>query len=300
MTRTLLAGAILVLCLAMAASSQPGVPAARQPATSPSPSGGTTASSPLDPATSSNQSGLPPALREVGFDQKIGTMLPLDVRFRDESGATVELGSFFGRRPVLLSLVYYECPMLCSMALNGLVSSLRALNMEPGQDFEIVTVSFDSTEGPELAAAKKAKYVEEYNRNGAAAAWHFLTGDAAAIRELTESVGFRYVWDEPTQQFAHASGVIVTTPAGELSRYFYGIEYAPRDLRLGLVEASQGKLGTVVDQALLYCFRYDPESGTYAAVALNLVRAGGVVTVVVLAALVWWMRRQERRRLLTS
>ncbi len=291
--------ACLLLGWAVAAAGQPGVPASRQPgAAAPSPSAGTSASSPS--AAAANQSGLPRALREVGFDQKIGTMLPLQLRFRDETGATVELGSFFGQRPVLLSLVYYECPMLCSMALNGLVSSLRALNMEPGRDFEIVTVSFDSTEGPALAAAKKAKYLEEYHRPGAAASWHFLTGEGPAIRGLTESVGFRYTWDEPTKQFAHASGLIVTTPAGELARYFFGIEYAPRDLRLGLVEASQGKLGNVVDQALLYCFRYDPESGTYAAAALNLVRAGGVVTVILIAVFILWMRRQERRRLLPS
>ena len=286
--------ACLLLCLAVVAASQPAVPAAQQPGAAVSnPSTGVS-------AAAENKSGLPRALREVGFDQKIGTMLPLGLRFRDETGASVELGSFFGQRPVLLSLVYYECPMLCSMALNGLVSSLRVLNMEPGRDFEIVTVSFDSTEGPELAAAKKAKYLEEYHRPGAASSWHFLTGEGPAIRGLTESVGFRYTWDEPTKQFAHASGLIVTTPAGELARYFFGIEYAPRDLRLGLVEASQGKLGNVVDQALLYCFRYDPESGTYAAAALNLVRAGGVVTVILIAVFILWMRRQERRRLLTS
>jgi protein SCO1/2 len=241
-------------------------------------------------------SGLPVPLREVGFDQNIGAMLPLDVTFHDETGATVALGQYFGSRPVLLSLVYYECPMLCSMALNGLVSSLRVLDLEPGRDFDIVTVSFNPREDPALAAAKKAKYVEEYERPQAATAWHFLTGDSLAIHQLTETVGFRYIWDEKTRQYAHASGVVVVTPAGQLARYFFGIEYSARDLRLGLVEASAGKLGTVVDQALLYCFRYDPESGTYAAAALNLVRAGGAITVVGVAALILLLRRRDRRR----
>ncbi len=246
------------------------------------------------------QSGLPGPLREVGFDQNIGAALPLLAEFRDESGERVALGRYFGSRPVLLSLVYYECPMLCTMSLNGLVSSLRALDMQPGRDFEIVTVSFEPREGPELAAAKKAHYVEEYGRAGAAEAWHFLTGDADAIRALTETVGFRYVWDEASKQYAHASGAMVATPDGKLARYFYGIEYSPRDLRLGMVEASAGKLGGVVDQVLLYCYRYDPEAGSYAAAALNIVRAGGVAMVLLIAAGILWMRRQERLRARTT
>ena len=246
------------------------------------------------------QPGLPAPLREVGFDQNIGATLPLATEFRDEKGEAVALGSYFGSRPVLLSLVYYECPMLCTMSLNGLVSSLRALDLEPGRDFEIVTVSFEPREGPELAAAKKTRYVEEYGRAGAAEAWHFLTGDAEAIRALTETVGFRYVWDEVSKQYAHASGAIIVTPDGKLARYFYGIEYSPRDLRLGMVEASAGKLGGVVDQVLLYCYRYDPEAGSYAAVALNMVRAGGVATILIIAVGILWMRRQERLRARTT
>jgi protein SCO1/2 len=186
------------------------------------------------------------------------------------------------------------------MSLNGLVSSLRALELEPGRDFEIVTVSFEPREGPELAAAKKVHYVEEYGRAGAADAWHFLTGDAESIRALTETVGFRYVWDEVSKQYAHASGAIIVTPDGKLARYFYGIEYSPRDLRLGMVEASAGKLGGVVDQVLLYCYRYDPEAGSYAAVALNIVRAGGVATILIIAVGILWMRRQERLRARTT
>jgi len=239
-----------------------------------------------------------PELRDTRkeVEQKIGESLPLDLQFRDENGETVELGRYFGERPVMLSLVYFECPMLCNMALNGLVSSLRALDLQPGKDFDIVTVSFDPSEGPELAAAKKAHYVEELDRPGIEGAWHFLTGDAEAIERLTSTVGFRYVYDEATKQYAHASGLIVTTPQGQLARYFYGIEYSPRDLRLGLVEASEGKLGSVVDQALLFCFRYDPEAGTYAAAALNLIRLAGAITVLGIAAMIVLLRRGESRR----
>jgi len=276
MMRSLVACLVMLAVAAAVAVGQPAAPA-------PAPAAG-------------SQSGLPVPLREVGFDQNIGAMLPLDLSFRDETGEAVTLGQYFGSRPVLLSLVYYECPMLCSMALNGLVSSLRVLDLEPGRDFDLVTVSFNPKEGPALAAAKKATYVEEYDRPQAASAWHFLTGDSLAIRRLTDTVGFRYTWDEKTKQYAHASGLIVTTPSGQLARYFFGIDYSPRDMRLGLVEASAGKLGNVVDQALLYCFRYDPESGTYAAAALNLVRAGGAVTVVAMAALLLVLRHRNRAR----
>lgn len=240
--------------------------------------------------------GLPAPLREVAFEQKIGANLPLDLPFRNENGDSVTLGRYFGARPVMLSLVYYECPMLCNMALNGLVTSLRALDLKPGKDFDIVTVSFDPREGPELAAAKKQHYLQELHRPGAEEAWHFLTGDADAIEKLTSTVGFRYVFDEKTQQFAHASGLIITTPQGQLARYFYGIEYSPRDLRFGLVEASEGKVGSVVDQALLYCFHYDPEAGSYAAAAFKIVRLAGALTVIGIAALIILLRRGESRR----
>ncbi|MFQ5599163.1 MAG: SCO family protein [Candidatus Krumholzibacteriia bacterium] len=240
------------------------------------------------------QDGIPPQLREVGFDQNLGAQVPLDLVFRDEAGAEVELGRYFGDKPVVLALVYYECPMLCSMVLNGLTSSLRVLKFDIGSDFEVLTISFDPGETPELAAAKKRNYVEEYARPGAAAGWHFLTGGDESIRTLTEAVGFRYVYDPDLDQYAHASGIVVLTPEGRVARYFFGIEYAPKDLRLGLVEAAEGRIGSVVDQVLLYCFRYDPESGTYSAVALNIVRLGGILTVSGIVALILLLRRKGR------
>lgn len=246
-------------------------------------------------ASASAQPGVPAPLREVGFDQKLGDAVPLDARFVDETGVEVTLGSLFGERPVVLSLVYYECPMLCSMALNGLVSSLRVLELSVGREFDVLTVSFDPRETSELAAAKKASYVASYGREGAARSWHFLSGGAEAIAALTEAVGFRYVYDSDTGQYAHAAGIVVLTPNGRIARYFYGIDYPARDLRLGLVEASQGRIGSVVDQVLLYCFQYDPESGSYAAVALNIVRLAGVLTILAIAVLLVVLRRGERR-----
>jgi len=237
---------------------------------------------------------LPPELREVGFDQRPGEQVPLDLPFRDESGATIALGRYFSSRPVILSLVYYECPMLCSEALNGLVRSLRVVGLKPGQDFEIVTVSFSPRDTPALAAAKKQNYLSELRRPGAAGAWHFLTGDSTAIAALTRSVGFRYFYDTETRQYAHATGVVLLTPAGRIARTLYGIEPAPRDLRLGLVEAAAGRIGTVIDQALLYCFQYDPERGTYAAAVLRIVRLAGVVTVAGIVLLILLLRRRER------
>ena len=237
--------------------------------------------------------GLPAALREVGFDQRLGAALPLDATFVDDAGQTVRLGDYFGTKPLLLSLVYYECPMLCNMVLNGVVRSLRVLKFDAGNEFEILTLSFDPEETAELAAAKKKSYVESYGRDGAAAAWHFLTGDAAAIRAVCDSVGFRYTYDAETGEYAHASGIVVLTPDGHISRYFYGVEYAPKDLRLGLIEAADNKIGNVIDQAFLYCFRYDPEAGTYSAVVMNILRVAASVTVVLVAGLVWILRRRE-------
>jgi protein SCO1/2 len=240
--------------------------------------------------------GLPRALREVGFDQNLGTSLPLDAEFLDESGQSVRLGDYFGDKPVLLSLVYYECPMLCNMVLNGVVRSLRVLKFDAGDEFRILTISFNPEETPELAAAKKSSYVESYGREGAAAAWHFLTGGAEAIRAVCDSVGFRYTYDAETGEYAHASGILVVTPEGKISRYFYGVEYAPKDLRLGLIEAADNKIGNVVDQAFLYCFRYDPEAGTYSAVVMNILRLAATLTIVLVVGLLWILRRREHKR----
>jgi protein SCO1/2 len=244
------------------------------------------------------EKGLPADLEGVGFDQNLGAQVPLDLVFRDESGAEVQLGQYFGERPVLLVLSYYECPMLCTLVLNGVASALKAVPFDPGQDFEIVTVSFDPGEKPPLAAKKKANYVAEYGRAGAETAWHFLTGDEPSIQALTSAVGFRYRYDPKSDQYAHAAGIMVLTPGGQISRYLFGIEYAPKDIRLALVEASAGKIGSFVDQVLLFCYHYDPETGTYGAAAINGIRAGGVLTLVGIGLFMFlsWRRDQRARR----
>lgn len=238
--------------------------------------------------------GLPPALREVGFDQNLGAALPLAAAFRDEAGKAVRLSDYFGKRPVVLSLVYYECPMLCTLTLNGLASAMGVLSFDAGREYEVVTVSFEPKETPQLAAAKKKAYLGRYKRPGAEQGWHFLTGDEAAVRALTRAVGFRYAWDERTGQYAHPAGVVVATPEGRISHYLYGVEYAPKDLRLALVEASRNRIGTAVDQVMLYCYKYDPETGRYGAMIMNMVRLAAVATVVALAAFILVMWRRER------
>ncbi len=242
-----------------------------------------------------NEDTRPAPLREIGFDQRLGQSLPLDTVFRDEQGHEVRLGQYFGKRPVILALVYYECPMLCTLTLNGMVQSFRVLKETPGKDFEVVTVSFDPREGPDLAATKKAGYMKSFKRPGAEKGWHFLTGQEDSIKKLTQAVGFRYVWDDRTQQFAHATGIIVTTPDGRLTRYLYGIEYAPKDVRFALIEASQGRIGSPVDQIILSCYRYDPTTGRYGVYALGLMRLLGVITVLAIGTFMVVMWRVERR-----
>ena len=237
----------------------------------------------------------PDVLREVGIDQKLGESLPLDLAFRDETGRTVRLGDYFGERPVIVSLVYYECPMLCTVVLNGLTKALRAMTLDVGRDFEIVTVSIDPRETPELAAQKKAATLERYGREGAADGWHFLTGDAEAIATLADAIGFRYRYDPAIDQYAHGAGIVAATPEGRLARYFYGVEFSARDLRLGLVEASENRIGTVADQILLLCYHYDPETGRYGRAALLSVRVGGALTVLGLGGFLFAMWRRERR-----
>src|SRR5687767_6429431 len=246
----------------------------------------------LAPLHAHAQQGLPELLRDVGIDQRLDAPVPLDLRFRDEAGRSVQLAEYFGSKPVLLALVYYECPMLCTQVLNGLVGSLKALSFDVGKEFEVVTVSFDSRETPALAASKKAAYVGRYGRSGAAAGWHFLTGGASEIEALTRAVGFRYAYDPRTAQFAHASGIILATPKGRISRYFYGIEYAPRDLRLGLVEASENRIGSSVDQLLLFCYHYDPKTGKYGPVIMSFVQLGGGATILGLGILIWTLQRK--------
>ena len=249
----------------------------------------------LAPAQILDSNVPPPMLREVGIDQKLGAPLPLDLAFRDENGETVRLQHYFGERPVILAFVYYECPMLCTQVLNGLLENLKTLSFDVGKQFEVVTVSFDPGETPTLAAEKKAGYLKQYARAGAEQGWHFLTGDTAAIRQLTNAAGFRYKYDLATDQFAHASGIMVITPQGKIARYFYGIEYPARDLRLALVEASENKIGSLVDQVLLYCFHYDPSVGKYGLVIMNVLRLAGIATVMALGTFMIVMFRRDRR-----
>jgi len=238
----------------------------------------------------------PPVLKDVGIDQLLNNQVPLDLEFRDESGRTVKLAEYFKDKPVVLSLVYYDCPRLCTQVLTGLLGAMKALPMTPGKEFVNLSVSFDPRETPQLAAAKKAEYLKRYDRPGAEAGWHFLTGDERAIQALTKAVGFRYVWDPVTKQYAHAGGIMVLTPQGKISRYFYGIEYAPRDLRFGVIDASAGKVGSLADQVILYCYMYDPDRGTYGLVMMRLLRIFGGLTVVTLLALFLYLRRKEKQR----
>ena len=238
---------------------------------------------------------MPRALDQVGIDQKLGDTIPLDTVFRDESGNEVRLGSLIGPRPIILTLVYYKCPMLCTMVLNDLVRTLRPMEMDIGKDFDILTVSFDPTETSELSNAKKKQYIRELNHPGAEANWHFLTGSPQSIHKLTDAVGFHYTWDEKAKQFAHASGIIILTPQGKIARYFFGIQYAPKDVRLSLVEASGNRVGSVADQVLLYCFHYDPSTGKYGFIVARALHIGGVLTILALGVLLVMLFRHERR-----
>src|SRR5256714_2197762 len=240
--------------------------------------------------------GLPPALKKVGIDQKLNEQLPFDAVFKDEQGREVRLGQFFHGKPVVISLVYYTCPMLCNQVLNGMLGSFRQNSFNIGEQFEVVTVSFDLKDTPQLAAAKKQTYISGYNRANAAAGWHFLTGDEANVKRLADAVGFRYAWDEQTRQYAHASGIMIATPEGKLARYFYGIDYPPKDLRLALVEASANKIATPVDALMLYCYHYDPSTGKYGVAIMNVMRVAGIITIILIVGLLFLLRKIGRRR----
>ncbi|MFL6228596.1 MAG: SCO family protein [Pyrinomonadaceae bacterium] len=239
----------------------------------------------------------PDALKNIGIDQRLDNQLPFAATFRDEAGQTVKLGDYFGQqRPVVVSLVYYKCPMLCNQVLNGLVGGMRGQNLMVGKDFDVVTISFDPRETPADAAEKKKVVLNDLRRADdpvAAAGWHFLTGEKSQIDLVADAVGFRYAFDEKTNQFAHASGIMVATPQGKLSRYFYGIDFAPRDLKLALVESSAGKIGSAVDKIILYCYHYDPTTGKYGLVIMNAMRVGGIVTVFGVIALIVILRRAQ-------
>jgi protein SCO1 len=276
MKKKLLTAALLAMAVSTS-SAQSNVPGVNPPASAPS-------------------SQTPLALADVRFDQRLDEPLPLETRFRDEDGRDVALGDYFGgTKPVVLAFVYYECPMLCTQVLNGLTTSLMVLTETVGREFDVVAISFDARETPALASGKKKSNLDRYRRPESASGWHFLTGDEAAIEAVTAAAGFKFAWDEKTQQFAHPSGIIVATPEGKLSRYFFGIEYAPRDVKFALMESSAGRIGNAVDQLLLYCYHYDPASGSYGFVAMGAVRIGGAITVLALVGFVVGSIRREMR-----
>jgi len=267
-----------------AALAQPGQPAPMQPSYS-------LQDSNLKPV-------LPGSLLGVGIDQRLDAQVPLSTVLRDEAGREVPLSTFFhSGKPVLLAPVYYRCPMLCTQILSGMVSALKVVSLNPGEDFEVVALSFDPKDTAELAGAKKENYLRRYRRANTANGWHFLTGDESNVRAVTDAIGFHYKYDPNTDQYAHASAIMILTPEGRVSKYFYGVEYSPRDIRLGLVEASHNKIGTPADEVLLFCFHYDPATGKYGAVAMSLLRISAAVFLLVGGlAIVIALRRDSRGR----
>ncbi len=251
-----------------------------------------------DPSqTTSN--GLPDILQKVGIEQKLGDQLPLDTEFKDENGKTVHLGEYFNHgRPVILAFVYYECPMLCNEVLNGLTGSLKGISFDAGKEFEVVAISFDTRENekPGLAGNKKLSYMERYGRPGTEKGWHFLTGTNESIDRVTKAAGFGFQWDEKSEQFAHAGGIMVATPDGKLARYFYGIDYAPKDVKFGLMEAADGKVGNAAEKLFLYCYHYDPETGKYGLSILRVMRLGAVATILGIGVLLFVFLRRDKGR----
>ena len=239
---------------------------------------------------------VPPQLREVGFDQNLDHMLPLDVEFADEHGRTVKIGDYFGARPVVLSFVYYGCPMLCLQSLSSLAATLGVVAENPGEDFDIVSISIDPRETPALALEKKIHYVERSGRPSIARGWHFLTGTEANIQRLTKAAGFRYTWDEATKQYAHPAGIVIATPQGKVSRYLFGIDYGPRDLRLAVLDASEEKIGSPLERVLLYCYHYDLATGRYSLAIMRVVQVAGAATVLSLGTMIFIWTRRERRQ----
>ena len=241
-----------------------------------------------------NPGGKPEVLKNVGLDQKLNAQVPLDLTFKDEHGASVTLGQLLHGKPAILTMVYYKCPMLCTEVLNATLNALKEVPLEIGKDFSVITVSIDPSEKPVLAEAKQIMYTGLYGRRGAVHGWHFLTGDEEQIQKLAAAVGFRFVYDKESSQFAHASGIMVMTPEGRLSRYFYGLAYPPRDVRLALVEAGEGKIGSTVDEIMLFCFHYDPVTGKYAVTILHVVRAAGALSALAIALMIFIFLRREK------
>jgi protein SCO1/2 len=256
-----------------------------------------------DPGQFEPTTGLPQALKTVGIEQKLGAQLPLDAEFRDEEGRTVKLSSYFNSgRPVVLAFVYYECPMLCSQVLNGLTGSMKGMSLEAGKDFDVLAISFDTRENdkPDLARNKKASYVEHYGHPGSEKGWHFLTGPQSSIDAVTQAAGFNYKWDEQSGQFAHAAAVMIVTPDGKMSRYLYGIDYAPKDLKFGIMDSAADKIGNPAEQLLLYCYHYDPATGKYGFAILRAMRLAGVATLLGMGAMIFVFWRRNKRKQVDS
>lgn len=269
--------ALLIVSAASAASGQGGGP--------------TGAGYPIVP---SNQ--MPEPLKTVGYDQNLGDQVPLHLAFRDEAGRTVKLGDYFGRRPVVMVFAYYRCPMLCDMVLQGVTGSLKTLSYDAGRQYDVVVVSIDPKETSKLAAETKTETLSRYGRPGTEGGWHFLTGGQDAILKLTQAAGFRYAYDKERDQYAHAAGLMVLTPGGRISRYLFGIDFAPRDVRLALIESTEGKIGNLADKLLLYCFHYDPVYGKYSAMTMNILRLAAAATVLGLGLLIVLLKRRDRVR----
>jgi len=234
----------------------------------------------------------PPGLKNIGIEQHLDEQIPPDLTFREETGKSVRLGDYFGKKPMILNLVYYQCPMLCGEVLSGLEKALRVLKFDIGKEFDVLTISFDPRETPEMATKKKAEFLQRYGRPTAAAGWHFLTGPQESIDALTKAAGFQYQYDDKSGQFAHATAIVVLTPGGKIAQYYYGVEYAPKDLRLGLIQASENKIGNLADQVLLYCYHYDPTTGRYGAIVSRILQLSGLVTILVLGVLLTVLFRQ--------
>lgn len=283
MTRRLLATAAAitaVLCI--------GIAPARAQMT------GTPTAGYLGSPSGESASVMPAALRDIGFEQLIDHQLPLDARFTDDEGREVTLGSFYGKRPVLLSFVYYSCPLLCTQVLNAMTATVSNLPLDAGKDFDLVVISIDPRDTPAVAAQKKAEFVHRYKNPTATDGWHFLTGTEPEIKRVAAAAGFKYSWDEQTQQYAHPTGIIVSTTDGRLARYLFGLEFGPRDLKLALVDAADGKVGTIADQLLLFCYHYDPMTGRYGIYVMRVLRIAGVGTVFSIATFILVMLRRER------
>lgn len=286
--RTALAALVLIVCSVMPISAQKSEHY-NSPLYSPKT---------YDPSIGTSN-GLPETLKKIGIEQKLGGQMPMETVFKDESGNAVKLGDYFNKgRPVILAFVYYECPMLCNEVLNGLTGTLKGISFDAGKDFDVVAISFDARENekPDLAKNKKDSYMTRYGRPGTEKGWHFLTGTKESVEAATKAAGFGFEWDEKSNQFAHAGAIMITTPDGRLARYFYGIDYSPKDVKFGIMESAESKVGNAAEQLLLYCYHYDPSTGKYGLAVLRVMRMGAVLTILGMGLMgfVFWRRNKVK------